>query len=63
MRKSWHDGGSNVTINGYNGNDYIEISSHYDSDDETWHFGRNISVNGGAGNDTIVNAGENVTII
>ena len=47
----WHNGGSNVTINGGTGNDYI-----YN------YKGTNVTIDGGAGNDSVDNRGSSVTI-
>ncbi|MBO4780730.1 MAG: hypothetical protein J5497_08850, partial [Selenomonadaceae bacterium] len=47
---TWHDGGSNVTINSGAGNDSV------------YNSGDSVTINIGAGNDSITNYGDSVTI-
>ena len=66
---SWHDGGSNVTINSGAGNDHI---TNYGSsvtinagagNDSVWNgLYDKVKINSGAGNDSVSNYGDKVTI-
>ena len=66
---TWHDGGSNVTINSGAGND--EVLNYYgdsvtintgDGNDSVKNSGDSVTINTGAGNDSIRNYGSSVTI-
>ena len=66
---TWHDGGSNVTINAAEGNDSVDnyfgskvTINTGASNDYVWNGGSSVTINTGEGNDLVYNDGSSVTI-